>query len=299
MIGGSIFGIQIGHSFIAGIIGFVVNLGLFLYMAGEEGKEAAEKKKALEIRAAAGDKTAQEELQKLLEARAATGDKAAKEELQKQAAEKRRVLETRATEGDEAAKQELIEMGTDIEGFFCYYNFDYDANALQRLYNIIDAAITEKGRGSVPIFIMEEVKQTQIGGVTLYKCEGKTTQGDTIYMEYQIGRTTPGKLIYSLHLKLLPEIVLTIQKEIEEQLKVFKSTLTEWRPEMDQVPNNYRSDDNYSSTDNVPKEKTKVIYVYANSMGYGDIAFTIKGDHIYKGGMDYGDIAFTIKIIEK
>jgi hypothetical protein len=225
MIGGSIFGIQIKHPVIAGIIGLVFNFGLFCYITS---KDADETQKALETRAAAGDKAAKEELQKKLETRAAAGDKAAKEELEKQIGQ-RKALETRAFAGDEAAKQELIELGTDVSGFFPYFNFDFDEDALQRVYNMLVTAMMVKG---IPwIFEMEELKTITVGKespLNLYEWKGKTPKGETIYMQYQIGKHTPGKVSYNLHLKLLPEIAQDIKEMVEKGMENFLSTVPKW-----------------------------------------------------------------------
>jgi hypothetical protein len=207
-------------------------------------REYQEHMKDLETRAAAGDEAAKEELQKQLEARAATGDKAAKEELQKQAAEKRKVLEARAAAGDEAAKQELeaaeeaakqelIERGTDYDAHFSYGNFDFDKDALQRVYDLTIATMTAKG---FPWFDMEEMKSMSVGerysplSHSRYEWKGKTPRGDTVFITYQIGKNTVGHVYYKLHLKALPEEAEAVGKMVREEMEKFLSTVPKWSP---------------------------------------------------------------------
>jgi hypothetical protein len=294
MIGGSILGIKIEHPIIAGILGLVVNIVLLVYMAGKEAAEAAEKQKALETRAAAGDKAAQEELQKQLENLAAAGNKAAREELRKQ-------LETRAAAGDETAKQELIEQGTDYEAHFGYGNFDFDKGALQRVYDLTEAAMSAKG---LPWFDMEEMKDqsASVRNTPYYRYlwKGKTLRGDTISILYQLSNFHPGSIDYKLHLKALPEEVEAIGKMVHDEMKKFLSTVPKWTPQMDKGANSYQSDNNYSSGDNNYSSSDNnsngnVSYVYKGSNSYGDVVYTIKGDTVYRGSNAYGDAVYTIK----
>jgi hypothetical protein len=84
-------------------------------------------------------------------------------------------------------------------------------------------------------FDMEEMKISKIGEgnpISFYEWRGKTPKGDTIYMQYQIGKTTSGKISYKLHLKLLPEVVQDIGEMVEKGMEEFLSTVPKWTPEM-------------------------------------------------------------------
>ncbi|MDR1933405.1 MAG: hypothetical protein LBQ57_11375 [Spirochaetales bacterium] len=144
----------------------------------------------------------------------------------------RKDLETRAAAGDEAAKQELIELGTDVSYRFSYSNFDYDKDALQRVYDLTFAAMTAKG---IPWeFEMDAMKSRTIGNVrsqsTIFNWEGKTPRGDTLSMQYYIGRTTVSHINYTLHLKLPPELVRDVGEIVEKGMEEFLSTVPQWRP---------------------------------------------------------------------
>jgi type II secretory pathway pseudopilin PulG len=139
-------------------------------------------------------------------------------------------LATRVAAGDEAAKQEIIELGTGVSYDFFYHNYDFDKAALQRVYDLTVAAMTAKG---IPFaFVMDGVNNNVVGNnsLSVNTWDGKTTNGETIHIQYQIGKAKPGEINYSLHLKQLPEVVQDIGGMVQKGMKEFLSTVPEWKP---------------------------------------------------------------------
>jgi heme exporter protein D len=156
---------------------------------------------------------------------------AAREQKLQEEQERRKALETRAATGDEAAKQELIEQGADVSGFFPYYNFDFDKDAIGRVFNLTELAMIAKG--VLVSFDMEEIKDITLpsqDATIRYKVEGKTARGDTIHIQYQVGKASPSRVEYSLHLKELPEVVREIDEMVHKQMEAFLSTVPKWKP---------------------------------------------------------------------
>jgi hypothetical protein len=159
--------------------------------------------------------------------------KKAEEEKQKHKEEerqKRNDLSSRAATGDEAAKQELIELGTNVSDYFSYENFDFDSQALNRLYNLIEMQVVLKG---FPQFTMGETEEKIVGGSTAsgfkrFISEGKTPRGDTLYIEYRIGQNKPGGIEYKLHLKALPEEAYHVEEMVRKLMEQFLSTVPKW-----------------------------------------------------------------------
>jgi hypothetical protein len=262
MIGLSAIGIFIGHPIKLGILGIVADLGFIGYMVhGADERDQAERQKYI----------AEQE-------------------------ERRKNLEARAAAGDEAAKRELIQLGTDITDSFYYFNYDFDPEAHNRLLNFIAIAMLEQGIIRSPFDTTQQERSQN--GIQYCTLEGRTSAGDTLFMEYKIGNATPGRITYSLNVKELPDVALKIMTRIRHWMEEFLKTVPEWTPETDKARNNYQGSVNNASTaaaaDAAPKTNSKDIHIYANSYGYGDVAFTINGNNIYKGSVGYGDVAYRI-----
>jgi MOSC domain-containing protein YiiM len=86
--------------------------------------------------------------------------------------------------------------------------------------------------GGSPQFTMGEIEEKIVGSDPgSYRriiSEGKTPRGDTLYIEYRIGRSKPGSIQYNLHLKALPEEANRVEKRVRELMEEFLSTVPKW-----------------------------------------------------------------------